>query len=109
MYLRFLFTEIPTILLNLTVNATGSGTITATWMHPINYELFDIKHYDINVSSRSGVQQMTTACGQCTNTTVTVSEDPIGSVTVTIAAINQCGEAGPTATASKSLLSYFDI
>ena len=82
----------------------GSVTITASWMRPPNFELFDIDRYDINVSSTSGVQQMTTACGKCTNTTVTVAENPRNvrlstTFTITISARNRCGENGPAATA----------
>ena len=106
-------TEIPAAPLNVTVNqverASGGGsvTITASWMRPPNFELFDIDRYDINVSSTSGVQQMTTACGKCTNTTVTVAENPRNvrlstTFTITISARNRCGENGPAATASYS-------
>ena len=73
----FLVTAVPAAPLNVTVNhverVSGGGnvTITVSWIRPLNYELFDIDHYDINVSSTSGEQQMTTTCGECTNTTVT--------------------------------------
>ena len=56
----------PATPLNVTVNKVervsggGNVTITASWI-PSNFELFDIDHYDINVTSISGVQQMTTA------------------------------------------------
>ena len=107
----FLVTAVPAAPLNVTVSqverVSGGGgvTITASWIRPPNYELFDIDRYDINVSSTSGVQQMTTTCGECTNTTVTVSEDPSNvpqstTFTITISARNRCGKNGPTATAS---------
>lgn len=85
-----------------------SANITITWMQPQNFVQFDIDHYDISVTSTSGVQLMTTACGECTNTTITVSEDPNNvqistTYTVTIAAVNLCGDTGPTATASDTL------
>ena len=116
----FLITAVPAAPLNVTVNQVervsggGSVTITASWIQPPNYELFDIDRYDINVSSTSGIQQMASACGECTNTTVTVSENP-GNVhlsttfTITISARNRCGENGPTAAASYTLgmFNYF--
>ena len=51
---------------------------------------------------------MTTACGECTSTVITVSENQnnvqMNTVfTVTIAAVNLCGETGPTAAASYTL------
>ena len=110
----FLVTAVPAVPLNVTVNHVervsggGSVTITVNWIRPPNYVLFDIDRYDINVSSTSGVQQMTTTCGECTNTTVTVAEDP-GNVrlsttfTITISARNRCGENGPAATVSYTL------
>ena len=70
-------TDVPAAPLNVAVNQVervsggGSVTITASWIRPPNYELFGIDHYDINVSSTSGIQQITTACSECTNTTVT--------------------------------------
>ena len=90
------------------VSGGGSVTITASWIRPPNFELFDIDCYDINVSSTSGVQQMTTACGECTNTTVTVAENPSNvhpstTFTITISARNKCGENGPTAATSYTL------
>ena len=109
----FLVTAVPAAPLNVTVNQVErvsggrSVTITASWIRPANYELFDIDRYDINVSSTSGVQHMTAACGECTSIVIAVNENPNSNVTVTIAAINQCGEASPTATASKSSSSYF--
>ena len=46
-------TDEPAAPLNVTVNqverASGSVTITASWIRPPNYELFDIDRYDINV------------------------------------------------------------
>ena len=51
---------------------------------------------------------MTTACGDCTSTVITVSENPNNvqmntTFTATIAAVNLCGETGPTGTASYTL------
>ena len=109
----FLVTAVPAAPLNVTVNHVervsggGSVTITVSWIRPLNYELFDMDRYDINVSSTSGVQQMTTTCGDCTNTTVTVAENP-GNVRpstifiITISARNKCGESGLSANASYS-------
>ena len=105
---------VPAAPLNVTVNQVervsggGSVTITASWIRPPNFELFDIDRYDINVSSASGIQQMATTCGECTNTTVTVTEDPSNvhpstTFTISISARNRCGETGPTATASYTL------
>ena len=60
----FLMTAVPAAPLNVTVNQVervsggGSVTITASWIRPPNFELFDIDHYDINVSSTSGIQHM---------------------------------------------------
>ena len=115
-----LVTAVPAAPLNVTVNQVervsggGSVTITASWIRPPNYELFDIDRYDINVSSTSGVQQMATACGECTNITVTVAENPSNvhlstTFTITISARNRCGENGPSATVSYTLskLRYF--
>ena len=103
----FLIAEIPTVPLSVTVNAErlsrrGNTTIRLGWMQPQNFDQFDIDRYDINVLSTSGIQNMTTACGQCTNKRVIVSENPSSAqesatVTFTIAAINLCGEAGPPA------------
>ena len=112
-YLRFLFcfyfTEIPAIPRNLNVTASSRGnvSITATWMHPQNFDQFDIDRYDISVNSTFAVQNMTTSCGQCTSISVTVSESVANSqrgttFTGTITATNQCGETGPIATISRS-------
>ena len=110
----YFMTDEPAAPLNVTVNQVervsggGSVNITASWIRPPNFELFDIDRYDISVSSTSGVQNMTTACGQCTSTVITVSENPNNvqmntTFTATIAAVNLCGENGPTATASDTL------
>ena len=107
-------TEMPTVPLNISVigaeRATGGGSvnITITWIPPQNFDQFDIDCYDVSVTSTSGVQHMTTACGQCTSTTVTVSENPddvqvITTFTATISARNRCGENGPAANASYTL------
>ena len=90
------------------VSGGGSVTITASWIRPPNYDQFDIDRYDINVSSTSGVQNMTTVCGECTNTTITVADNPSNmhprtTFTITISARNRCEENGPTATASYTL------
>ena len=91
--------------LNVTMNQVervsggGNVTITASWMQPSN---FDIDRYDISVSSTSGIQQMATACGECTNTTITITENP-GNVSLnttfntTIAVRSSCGETSPAA------------
>ena len=86
----------------------GSVTIRVTWMQPQNFDQFDIDHYDITVNLTSGAQHMTTPCGECTSTMITVSEGPNNmrietTFSITIAAINQCGESGPSGTASYTL------
>ena len=70
-----------------------------SWERPQNYEWFDIDRYDINVSSTSGIANMTTACGECTNTTITVSENPSKvqvntTFTIAISARSRCNETG---------------
>ena len=77
-------------------------------MQPQNFHQFDIDRYYITVNSTSGDQHITTACGQCTNTVLTVSDDRNNmrvqtTFTVTISARNLCEETGPTATASYTL------
>ena len=77
-------------------------------MRPQNFGQFDIDRYDISVTLTSDVQNMTTACGECTSSVITVSENPNNvqmntTFTVTISAVNLCGETGPTATASYTL------
>ena len=105
--------ETPTAPLNVAVNAervSGGGrvNITVNWMQPHNFEQFDIDRYVISISSTSGIQNMTTACGEGTSTVITVSENPnnvqvITTFTATIAAVNQCEETGPSGTASDTL------
>ena len=105
--------EIPTVPLNVTVDAErtsrgGNTVIRLGWMRPPNFDQFDIDRYDISVTSTSGIQNMTTACGQCTNAVITVSENPNNvqmntTFTINISAINLCGETGPTGTASYTL------
>ena len=103
----------PTVPLNV-VNKVkrgshgGNTNISITWIRPQNIDQFDIDCYDISVTSTSDVQHMTTACGECTNTTVTVTENPsnvpLSTIfTITISARNWCGENGPTATGSYTL------
>ena len=109
----FLMAEIPTVPVSVTliperVSRRGSTVIRVSWMRPHNFDQFDIDRYDIIVTSTSGMQNMTTACGECTSTVITVSENPNNvrmntTFTVTIAAVNLCGETGSTATASYSL------
>ena len=106
--------EMPTTPLNVAVDAErtsrggGNTVIRLHWMRPQNFRQFDIDRYQINITSTSGIQNMTTACGECTSTVITVSENPNNvqmntTFTVTIAARNRCGETGPTATASYTL------
>lgn len=106
--------EIPTVPLHVVVNQVerafggGSVTIWGSWMRPKNYGQFDIDHYTIRVLSSSGIQHMTTECGDCTRTVITVSENSsslpfITTFTTTIATVNLCGEIGPTNTASYTL------
>ena len=112
-------TEVPAAPLNVTVNQVervsggGSVTITASWLRPPNYELFDIDRYDINVSSTSGIQQMAiTVNGSSNSTAITVTENPSNvypstTFTITISARNRCGLNGPTATASYTLSKFW--
>ena len=105
-------TELPAALLNVTikqverVSGGGSVTITASWLRPPNFEQFDIDHYDINVSSTSGVRQMAiTVNGSSNRAMFTVAENPSNvhpsiTFTITVSARNRCGENGPAATAS---------
>ena len=105
--------ELPTIPLNVFVDlgrdlGRGSITIRVTWMQPQNFDEFGIDRYDINVSSTSGELNMTTACGECTSISVTVSENPNNvrmntTFTTTIAAVNLCGETGAIYTSSNTL------
>jgi len=106
--------EVPTAPLDVGVSAErilGGGSITIrgnlTWMRPQNFDQFDIDRYDINVTSTSGVQTMTTACGECTSAMATVSgisNMPMNTIfTFTIAAVNLCGETGPVNTTSYNL------
>ena len=105
--------EIPTIPLNVTVNAEGTSrrentTIRLGWMQPQNFHQFDVNQYDITVTSTSSVRNMATACGKCTSTVITVNENPNNvrmntTFTITISARNRCGENGPTGTASYTL------
>ena len=86
----------------------GSITIRVTWMQPQNFDQFDIDHYDITVNLTSGAQHMTTPCGECTSTMITVSESPNNmrmetTFSITIAAVNLCGETGSSGTASYTL------
>ena len=111
-------TDIPATPLNVTVNQVervsggGSVTITASWIRPPNFELFDIDRYDINVSSTSGIQQMAiTVNGGSTSAMFTVAENPSNvrpstTFTITISARNRCGENGPIATASYTLSKF---
>ena len=108
-------TDEPAAPLNVTVNqverVSGGAcvTVTASWIRPPNYELFDIEHYNINVSSTSGIQQMAITVNGGSNSTVfTVCENPSNvqpstTFTISISARNRCGENGPTATASYTL------
>ena len=86
----------------------GNTTIRLAWMRPRNFDQFDIDRYDIIITSTSGVQNMTTACGNCTSNVITVNENPNNvqmntTFTATIAAVNLCRETGPTGTASYTL------
>ena len=83
----------------------GSVTVRVRWLQPQN---IDIDRYDISATLTSGEQNLTTACGQCTSTMITVSENLNNvqmntDVTITVAAVNLCGETGPSATASYNL------
>ena len=114
-------TAVPAAPLNVTVNQVerisgeGSVTITASWIRPPNYELFDIDRYDINVSSTSGIQQITITVNGGSNSTVfTVGEDPSSvrpstTFTIAISARNRCGENGPIVTASYTLSKFWHM
>ena len=112
-------TEIPTTPQNVTMNAEirncdeGSVSINISWQRPQNFDQFDIDHYAINVTSTSGAQHMTTACGECTSTVITVSENlnNVGmetTFTATIAAVNLCGETGVVANTSNTFRKCFN-
>jgi len=81
----------------------------ASWMRPQNYEQFDIDHYNLNVSSTSGIQQVSLQeNGDSTTAVLTVSENPNNvqlntTFTVTITATSQCGETSSSAAASFAL------
>ena len=81
----------------------------ASWMRPQNYEQFDIDHYNLNVSSTSGIQQVSLQeNGDSTSAVLTVSENPNNvqlntTFTVTITATSQCGETSSAATANYTL------
>ena len=105
MALHFLGADIPTVpLLNVVVNKTarvfcvGSTTIIRLdWMRPENFDQFDIDRYDITVTSTPNELNLTLACGECTSTEITVSENPNNvqmntTFTATIAAVNLCGD-----------------
>ena len=107
----FFITERPTAPLNAAVNRaegvsrSGSVNLRHAWLQPQNFDQFDIDRHDITVTSTSGIQNMTTACGECTSTVITVSENPNNvrmntTFTATISAVNLCGEIGLTGTAS---------
>ena len=116
MPLHFLGADIPTVpLLSVVVNRTARVfgersiiTVRLDWMRPENFDQFDIDRYDITVTSTSSELNLTLACGECTNTEITVSEN-LNNVrmnttfTATIAAVNLCGETGPTTTASYTI------
>ena len=109
----FFVAELPAFPQNVAVNAEraslgGNTTISVTWMRPENFRQFEINRYDISVNSTSSELNLTLTCGQCTNTVITVSENLNNmrmntTFTATIAAVNLCGETGPTATASYTL------
>ena len=89
------------------VSGGGSVTIRISWLQPHNFDQFDIDHYIINVTSTSGVQVIAHAC-RCTSTVMIMGENPnnvqmITTFTTTIAAVNLCGETGPTAAISYAL------
>jgi len=91
------------------VSGGGNVTIMASWMRPQNYERFDIGRYNFNVSSTSGVQEMSLEVnGESTSAVLTVSENPNNvrlntTFTVTITATSQCGETSAAAAASYTL------
>ena len=97
--------------MNRTARVFGEGsiiTVRLDWIRPENYDQFDIDRYDITVTSTSSELNLTLACGECTTTVITESEN-LNNVqmnttfTATIAAVNLCGETGPTATASYTI------
>lgn len=116
----FFIVEVPTIPLNVAVHQVAratdgqSVTIRVSWMRPRNFVQFDIDRYHISVSSTSSIRNTTTACGGCTNTTITVNENPsnvapITNFTITISASSRCGEASRSATASYTLSKFMCV
>ena len=114
----FPISEVPSVPLSAAVNQVeratheGSVTITVNWMQPQNFDQFDIDHYNINITSTSGVENITTECGECNTTTVTVSENPNNvqmttNFIATIAARSKCNETGPTTSASYILSKFY--
>jgi len=110
--LSFTVTAIPEAPANLTIDeitrARGNVTITASWTNSPNFQQFEIDRYDINVTSTSDIWYMTMANGTDTNITLSVDEDamitePTTTFTLTIAAVNLCGETGSVASTTDTL------
>jgi len=113
---NFTVADIPGVPQNFAVNQVErvsdgrSVTIMASWMRPQNYGQFDIAHYNLNVSSTSGIQQVSLQeNGDSTTAVLTVSENPNNvqlntTFTVTITATSQCGETSSAATATHTLI-----
>ena len=95
----------PNITVDRVERATGGGSVTiwVSWIQSPNLDQFDIDHYDITVTSTSGVQHMTTECGESTNATLTNVTEVRSNVqlntifTVTITATSRCNETSPPA------------
>ena len=90
----------------------GNVTIRVSWERPQNFDQFDIDRYDITLSSTSGIENMATACGECTNTTVIVSENPSNvqistTFTITITARSRCNETGAIDIVSYTLSKFW--
>ena len=112
-------TDEPAAPLNVAMNqvdrVSGSVTITASWIRPPNFDVFDIDRYDINVSSTSGIQQMgITVNGSNNSTVITVAENPRNvrlstTFTITITVRNRCGENSPSVNASYTLCKFWYI
>ena len=91
----------PTITVDRVERATGGGSVTiwVSWIESSNLDQFDIDHYDITVTSTSGIQTLPIAVsGESTNATLTNVTEIRSNVqlntifTVSITATSRCNE-----------------